>query len=233
MVNNDNITKFLINTGKTMNAKQKLLIFILFFALFVNAYPELLKEEIYFNADNPVKPIAKRFYQYNENNCIIKIIENYSETDDIIELKYTYDANILRTVEEYHNGNRVKYSVFNYKNGIPDNKTDYDNNEEVVLIRQFKYNGNELSEISDFLPNGFYLGKRVFSYIDGILDSEYTENEIGYRMVNRVYTRENGILVKVELYIRDRLIRVIERKYEKNEIEENQFGLQNNFWDIR
>ncbi|HBD95673.1 MAG: hypothetical protein A2015_10355 [Spirochaetes bacterium GWF1_31_7] len=216
-----------------MNVKQKPLIFILFFTLFMNTYPELLKEEIYFNADNTAKPIAKRFYQYDENNFIIKIIENYSETNDIIELKYTYDAEILRTVEEYHNGSRVKYSVFNYKNGIPENKTDYDNNEKVVLKRQFTFKTNQLSEISDFLPNGVYLGKRVFNYTSGILDSEYTENEIGYRMVHRVYTRANGLIVKVEMYIRDRLIRVIERKYEKHEIKENQFDLQNNFWDIR
>lgn len=193
----------------------------------------MLIEETYYNADNLNRIAAKRFYQYDDNNNIVRIVENTAQTRDVIELRYTYDLDNIKTVEEFLNGMRIKYSVFFYKDGVVEAKVDYDNSEKAILKRKYEYSGKELREISDYLPDGTFLGKRVFYYKDNILISEYMENELGVRLVQRNYLRNGRNISRVDYFIRENPVRIIERKYSEKQIETNCFGYKSNFWDIR
>lgn len=213
-----------------MTKKTKIILILLINTIFVINSKMLIKEDFY--NGNSSEIIATRFFKYNKHGFITKIIET-SKSNTIIELRYTYDGDLMKSVELFNNKLRISYSIFYYQNRILRKKIDYDNNEKEILIHNYKFSNNEIIEITDEKPEGTYLGKKVFIYKDGHPYTEKIENDTADTLIIKKYIIEENMIRKIEYFMNNSLIRVVEKTYSPENIETNNFSYPYNFWDLK
>ena len=123
-------------------------------------------------------------------------MRTFADSDDIIEFNYTYDLQILRTVEEFRNKQRIKYAVFEYKNNQIQTKTEYNNENEIMLIRYYHFEDGILVSISEEQEDRTYLGARKFFYSHENCTAETLEDENGKIIIRRAHHIKNNRIEK-------------------------------------
>jgi ssDNA-binding Zn-finger/Zn-ribbon topoisomerase 1 len=194
----------------------------------------LVDEEIYYNGDKS-EITGKKQYLYDKNKNIVRINIFDANSELQAKLLYTYEDNKLVECEEYNGKTKIKYSKFEYDRNLMIKKTDFDISDMVILVNEYIYdNEKNIIVIEKNFLSGDKFGKTEFTYKDKKPVEEHQYDQTGRVMLSKKYEYNEGRISRIDFFSASgSKVRVIERKYSGPATDENAFGFNANFWDIR
>ncbi|OHD15466.1 MAG: hypothetical protein A2086_08290 [Spirochaetes bacterium GWD1_27_9] len=204
-----------------------------FFLILQLTFSLNLVQEIYSDSTGS-QVVGKKDYLYDERNNIISIISFNQDLMEESKLVYTYEEDKLILAEEFQGNSKIKYSKFEYDaQKKVAKKIEYDTENRIILTHNYIYDAsNNLVSIEDYYGSNL-AGKKNFVYKNGKLVEEYQLDQNNNKTISKIYNYSGNNISKIDFYLKERKIRIIERIYGKLDTKTNIFGFSYNYWDIR